>query len=91
MAQRGTTLQCPGAGHLLSPLPVPLPTMGVAAPGLIYLGFECLLRGTLRARVHFAYLIDKRADKVNETHLQLWKLSSFPAVHHGLWEDTSSP
>lgn len=38
-----------------------------------------------------AYLIDKCAHKVDETHLKLWKLSSFPPVHHGLWEDTSLP
>lgn len=84
-------LQGPREGQLLSPLPVPLLTSGVAALGLTQLGFEALLRGIGCASVCFAYLIDKCAHEVDETHLKLWKFSSFPSVHHGLWEDTSSP
>lgn len=84
-------LQCPNEGQLLSPLPVPLPMKGVASPGLTHLGSEPLLRRMGCGRVRFAYLIDKCAHKVDETHLKFWKLSSFPPVHHRLWEDTSSP
>lgn len=91
MAERGTTLQCPRKGQIFTCLPVPLPRSGAATPGLSQLWFEPLLIRVGCVRVQFAYLIDKCAHKVNETHLKLWKLSSFPPVHHGLWKDTNSP
>lgn len=91
MAEKGTMLQCPRKGQMFPHRPVPLTRSDVAAPGLSPLGFEPLLIRTGCVRAHFAYLIDKCAHEVNETHLKLWKLSSFPSVHHGLWEDTNSP
>lgn len=91
MAERVSLLQCPRKGQIFTCLPVPLPRSGAAAPGLSQLGFEPLLIRVGCVRVHFAYLIDKCTHKVNETHLKLWKLSSFPSVHHWLWEDTNSP
>lgn len=91
MAERGTMLWCPRKGQMFLVSFVPLPRSGVAAPGLSQLGFEPLLIRVGSISVGFAYLIDKCAHKVNETHLKLWKLSSFPSVHHGLWEDANSP
>lgn len=91
MAERGSLLRCLRKGLIFTCVPVPLCKSGAAAPELSQLGFEPLLIRVGCVRGHLAYLIDKCTHKVNETHLKLWKLSSFPSVHHRLWEDRNSP